>query len=59
MTKEEYKKVFDLVEEIMSRSMVSSSEVHWRLSLKVDNLKEELNPDNKEELDYLPTWSCC
>lgn len=59
MTKEEYNKVFDLVEEIMSRSMFSSSGEHWRLSLKVDNLKEELNPDNKEELDYLPTWSCC
>lgn len=58
MTKEEYNKVFDLVEDIMSKSMFSSSEVHWRMSLKVDNLREELNPDKKEELDYLPTWSC-
>lgn len=58
MTKEEYNKVVDLVEEIMSKSMFSSSEVHWAMTLKVANLKEELNPDKKEELDYLPTWSC-
>lgn len=58
MTKEEHSKVFSLIEEILSKSMFSSSEVHWGMSLKVANLKEELNPDKKEELDYLPTWSC-
>jgi len=60
MTKEEHKKVFDLIEEIMSRSMFSSSSVNWALSAKVDKLKEEMLPKEEEEKpDYTTTWSCC
>ena len=59
MTKEEHELVFKLFDEVLSRSMFCSSEVHWGMSQKINELKERLDPDNKEESDYLPTWSCC